>query len=304
MTLISTDFVHRQVAIGTAFHQFVLEFAASLGSYVEICSNFVKYRKRDISFLIPSSRKKRHRKDLQWPCQFIDEPVQVGKLADLVLWKPEFFGAKPEIVIKGGTIAWAQMGDANGSIPTPEPVGHCLVSESHISRYICFLTNAVFSWVHFWEIIEQIRYHYECSLWQKRMKPMFGATGKAGSLHSIAFVSQVRLTLTFSSSIIELLTWYKVNKLKFYYRSRFLWPALLVYLQAAEKEGVKEKYNLQKKVEAVRNTRQLKKTDMKLNSATPDIDVDPTTFRTTADGVELTCQPASYLPLAQNYFLF
>ncbi|BBN02160.1 urease subunit alpha [Marchantia polymorpha subsp. ruderalis] len=144
--------------------------------------------------------------------------VEVGKLADLVLWKPEFFGAKPEIVIKGGTIAWAQMGDANGSIPTPEP---------------------------------------------KRMKPMFGATGKAGSLHSIAFVSQ-----------------------------------------AAEKEGVKEKYNLQKKVEAVRNTRQLKKTDMKLNSATPDIDVDPTTFRTTADGVELTCQPASYLPLAQNYFLF
>ncbi|KAK4763652.1 hypothetical protein SAY87_013090 [Trapa incisa] len=48
--------------------------------------------------------------------------VEVGKLADLVLWKPSFFGAKPEMVIKGGTIAWANMGDPNASIPTPEPV--------------------------------------------------------------------------------------------------------------------------------------------------------------------------------------
>ncbi len=48
--------------------------------------------------------------------------VEVGKLADLVLWKPIFFGVKPELVIKGGMIAWAQMGDANASIPTPQPV--------------------------------------------------------------------------------------------------------------------------------------------------------------------------------------
>lgn len=48
--------------------------------------------------------------------------VEVGKLADLVMWKPSFFGAKPEIVIKGGVIAWANMGDPNASIPTPEPV--------------------------------------------------------------------------------------------------------------------------------------------------------------------------------------
>ncbi len=48
--------------------------------------------------------------------------VEVGKLADLVLWRPAFFGVKPELVIKGGFIAWAQMGDANASIPTPEPV--------------------------------------------------------------------------------------------------------------------------------------------------------------------------------------
>jgi urease subunit alpha len=48
--------------------------------------------------------------------------VDVGKLADLVLWKPGFFGAKPEMVIKGGFIAWSQMGDPNASIPTPQPV--------------------------------------------------------------------------------------------------------------------------------------------------------------------------------------
>ncbi|KAL3781963.1 hypothetical protein HJC23_001308 [Cyclotella cryptica] len=48
--------------------------------------------------------------------------VEPGKLADLVLWKTSTFGAKPEMVIKGGTIAWAQMGDPNASIPTPQPV--------------------------------------------------------------------------------------------------------------------------------------------------------------------------------------
>ncbi|XP_060214157.1 urease isoform X3 [Lycium barbarum] len=48
--------------------------------------------------------------------------VEVGKLADLVVWKPSFFGAKPEMVIKGGVIAWSNMGDPNASIPTPEPV--------------------------------------------------------------------------------------------------------------------------------------------------------------------------------------
>ncbi len=47
--------------------------------------------------------------------------VEVGKWADLVLWRPAFFGIKPEMVLKGGFIAWAQMGDANASIPTPQP---------------------------------------------------------------------------------------------------------------------------------------------------------------------------------------
>jgi len=48
--------------------------------------------------------------------------VEVGKLADLVLWKPAFFGAKPSMILKGGFIVAAPMGDPNGSIPTPQPV--------------------------------------------------------------------------------------------------------------------------------------------------------------------------------------
>ncbi|MEV6356762.1 urease subunit alpha [Streptomyces hydrogenans] len=48
--------------------------------------------------------------------------VEPGKLADLVLWEPAFFGVKPLVVLKGGQIAYAQMGDANASIPTPQPV--------------------------------------------------------------------------------------------------------------------------------------------------------------------------------------
>ena len=48
--------------------------------------------------------------------------LEVGKLADLVLWRPAFFGVKPSMVLKGGMIACAQMGDPNASIPTPQPV--------------------------------------------------------------------------------------------------------------------------------------------------------------------------------------
>ncbi|APR78382.1 Urease alpha subunit protein [Minicystis rosea] len=48
--------------------------------------------------------------------------IEIGKWADLVLWRPDMFGIKPEMVLKGGFVAWSQMGDANASIPTPEPV--------------------------------------------------------------------------------------------------------------------------------------------------------------------------------------
>ncbi|KAI3941055.1 hypothetical protein MKW92_045331 [Papaver armeniacum] len=144
--------------------------------------------------------------------------VETGKLADLVLWKPCFFGAKPEMVIKGGEIAWANMGDPNASIPTPEPV---------------------------------------------MMRPMFGAFGHAGSSNSISFVSK-----------------------------------------AAKEAGIESIYGLKKRVEAVRNVRKLTKLDMKLNSALPKIEVDPDEYTVTADGLVLTCSPATTLPLSRNYFLF
>jgi urease subunit alpha len=55
-------------------------------------------------------------------CGHLVGSIERGKLADLVLWKPAFFGARPEMVLKGGMIAWSQMGDPNASIPTPQPV--------------------------------------------------------------------------------------------------------------------------------------------------------------------------------------
>ena len=48
--------------------------------------------------------------------------IEVGKMADLVLWKPAFFGTKPDVIVKGGAIVAAAMGDPNASIPTPQPV--------------------------------------------------------------------------------------------------------------------------------------------------------------------------------------
>ena len=48
--------------------------------------------------------------------------IEVGKMADLVMWRPDMFGAKPEMIIKGGFVSWSKMGDANASIPTPQPV--------------------------------------------------------------------------------------------------------------------------------------------------------------------------------------
>jgi urease subunit alpha len=48
--------------------------------------------------------------------------IAPGKLADLVLWEPAFFGAKPKLVLKGGFVVWANMGDPNASLPTPQPM--------------------------------------------------------------------------------------------------------------------------------------------------------------------------------------
>ncbi len=145
--------------------------------------------------------------------------IEMGKLADLVLWSPAFFGVKPDLVIKMGTIAAAPMGDPNASIPTPQPV------------------------------------HY---------RPMFGAFGKAMTQSAVSFVSQAGL-----------------------------------------EAGLAETLGLAKPLVAVSNTRGgISKTDMVLNSATPDVEVDPETYEVRADGELLTCEPAEKLAMAQRYFLF
>ncbi|MBC6612248.1 urease subunit alpha [Hymenobacter sp. BT507] len=150
---------------------------------------------------------------------FADEigSVEVGKLADLVLWKPALFGSRPETIIKGGIIVQNQMGDANASIPTPQP---------SFSR------------------------------------PMFGALGGAVGQSSVVFVSQ------------------------------------------ASAEHVAATYGLQKRVVPVHGCRTVGKKDMALNDYLPNIEVDPETYKVTVDGVHLTCEPATKLPLGQLYNLF
>ncbi|MFF2754779.1 urease subunit alpha [Psychrobacillus sp. NPDC058041] len=144
--------------------------------------------------------------------------IEVGKFADLVLWDPKFFGAKPSMILKGGIVVSSVMGDANASIPTPQPI-----------------------------------------LYRK----MYGAMGKAKYKSSITFVST-----------------------------------------AAYEAGVHEKLGLEKTILPVRGIRNLTKKDMKLNGATPEIDVDPETYEVRVNGEHLICDPVDEVPIGQRYFLF
>nr|ODN98577.1 urease [Cryptococcus depauperatus CBS 7855] len=144
--------------------------------------------------------------------------VAVGQLADLSMWKAESFGARPEMVLKGGVIAWAQMGDANASIPTVQPV---------IGR------------------------------------PMWGAQPSAAALNSVIWVSQ-----------------------------------------ASVEKGVIATYNIKKKVEVVKNCRDIGKKDMRLNNIKPKMTVDPETYEVKADGVLCDVPPADTLPLTKKYFIY
>ena len=144
--------------------------------------------------------------------------VEEGKRADLVLWSPAFFGVKPDMVLIGGSIAVAQMGDPNASIPTPQPV---------------------------------------------YSRPMFGAFGRAVERAAVIFASQ-----------------------------------------AAVDEGIGKQLGLAKDVLAVKHTRGIGKADMRLNDATPAIEVNPETYEVRANGELLTCEPAKELPMAQRYFMF
>ena len=73
---------------------------------------------------------------------------------------------------------------------------------------------------------------------------------------------------------------------------------------AALAASVDRRFGLAKSIVAVGNTRSVRKADMRLNSYTPTIEVDPENYRVRADGILLTCEPARVLPLAQRYFLF
>jgi urease subunit alpha len=73
--------------------------------------------------------------------------LEVGKLADIVLWKPAFFGAKPSMILKGGMIAAAQMGDPNASIPTPQPVHYRMMFGAFgggLKKSLTFVSQAAF----------------------------------------------------------------------------------------------------------------------------------------------------------------
>lgn len=144
--------------------------------------------------------------------------IEVGKIADLVIWSPAFFGVKPELVLKSGFIVCGMMGDANASIPTPQPV---------VSR------------------------------------PMYAAYGKALTKSSITFLSQ-----------------------------------------AAYEDKVHEKLGLEKSILPVHGIRKLTKKDMKLNSETPELSVDPQTYEVRVNGELVTCDPVDKVPMAQRYFLF
>jgi urease subunit alpha len=69
-------------------------------------------------------------------------------------------------------------------------------------------------------------------------------------------------------------------------------------------EGLKENIQINKRLVAVKNTRSITKRDLLFNDSCPDIEIDPETYRVTADGEDLTCEPLSEVPLAQRYFLF
>jgi urease subunit alpha len=144
--------------------------------------------------------------------------IEVGKLADLVLWSPAFFGVKPDLVLKAGTITAALMGDPNASIPTPQPV------------------------------------HY---------RPMFGAFGRAISASCVTFLPTVAI-----------------------------------------ERGIPQQLGLGRMILPARGIRAINKKRMILNDATPQIEVDPETYEVRADGVHLTCEPATVLPMAQRYFLY
>ena len=143
--------------------------------------------------------------------------LEPGKLADIVLWPTNAFGVKPKLVVKGGLIVWAAMGDPNASIPTPEPV---------------------------------------------LLRPMFAARGAAVGNTSITFMSQ-----------------------------------------AAVDAEVPEKLELRRWVEPVGNCRTIGKAQMIRNDATPEIQIDPETYKVMVDGKPATVAAVDEVSMSQLYYI-
>ncbi|MCL8385587.1 urease subunit alpha [Xanthobacter aminoxidans] len=143
--------------------------------------------------------------------------LEDGKMADIVIWRPGFFGIKPELVVKGGFIAWGAMGDSAASLMTCQPL---------------------------------------------LVRPQWGAFGRAASQLSACFVHPLAI-----------------------------------------KRGLGGELGLSKPLLPAVGTRTLRKKDLRLNTACPDIRVDPQTFDVFVDGVLATCEPSATLPLAQRYVL-
>jgi urease subunit alpha len=107
--------------------------------------------------------------------------LEVGKLADIALWKPKFFGVKPEMVIKGGFIAYAAMGDPGSTIPTPQPIiGRCMwggMGRAKQAISVSFLSQAAY----------QAGIHTKLGL-QKQVIPVRNcrALGKKDMIHNAA----------------------------------------------------------------------------------------------------------------------
>ncbi|MEU6136559.1 urease subunit alpha [Nocardioides sp. NPDC047086] len=141
--------------------------------------------------------------------------VEPGKMADLVLWDPRFFGIRPEVVMKAGALVWGALGDPNASIPTPQPV---------------------------------------------LMRPTLVGPGAD---HAVSFVA----------------------------------PSAL-------EAGLAERLGLRRRLVRLAPTREIGKADMINNSATPDIRVEPETFRIHVDGELIEPAPATELPLTQLYSMF
>ena len=95
-----------------------------------------------------------------------------------------------------------------------------------------------------------------------------------------------------------------------YYRPQFAahgrakFQTSVTFVSAISMEGLKENIQINKRLVAVKNTRSITKRDLLFNDSCPDIEIDPETYRVTADGEDLTCEPLSEVPLAQRYFLF